>query len=414
MYLFTGGAIMVYASVAIVAFLVIVIINYEVLNPKEDHRFIPAFKEYRRFLLGVLLFVVIDFLWGVLDANEIMLWLYVDTVLYFLSMALTVILWTHYVIKVLEDKSWFAILIHFMCQFYAVYIICILIFNFYKPVFFSYNKNNDFYGGMARVVTYEIQIFIYLIISVYTLIKGMSKKGRDGWRYLAVGSFGVEQLICIGIQIYYWAVPVYSIGCLLGTCILHTFVFEDRKMEYQDKLEKLLEINKEQKEELGSAKQAAYKDPLTGVKSKAAYIDVVEKIDQDIKDKKITGMAVAVFDLNGLKKINDTQGHEAGDIYIKNGCMAICKKFAHSPVFRIGGDEFVAILQGSDFEKREELLTTFEDEMEFNLRNGEVVVASGLSIFEPDKDETFSTVFERADKKMYECKNMLKKEVVIY
>ena len=316
---------MVYASVGIVAFLVVMIINYEVLNPRADHRYFIAFKEYRRFLLSVLLFIVLDFMWGILD-----------TVIYFLSMALTVILWTHYVIKLLNNNNWFDVLINFLCQIYAIYIIIILIINFYKPIFFSYDIKNDFYSGTARFITYEIQIGFFLLVAIYTLIQGGKRKDREGWRYLAIGAFGIEQLICIGIQMYYWAVPVYSIGCLIGTCILHTFVFEDRKVEYQEKLEKLLEINKEQKEEIGSAKQVAYRDPLTGVKSKNAYVEAVEKLNASIKKEIITDLGIMVFDLNDLKTVNDTLGHEAGDQYIKDGCMMIFKNFAHSPVFRIG------------------------------------------------------------------------------
>lgn len=401
---------MVYASFGIVAFLVVIIINYEVLNPRVDHRYFIAFEEYRRFLLSVLLFIALDFMWGILDAKEIMFWLYVDTVIYFLSMSLTVILWTQYVIKLLNNNNnkWFEVLINFLCQIYAIYIIIILIINFYKPIIFSYDTKYEFTSGTARLITYEIQIGFFLLVAIYTLLQGGKRKDREGWRYLAIGVFGIEQLICIGIQMYYWVVPVYTIGCLIGTCTLHTFVFEDRKVEYQEKLEKLLEINKKQKEEIGSAKQVAYRDPLTGVKSKNAYVEAVEKLNDSIKKEIITDLGIMVFDLNDLKTVNDTLGHEAGDQYIKDGCMMICNKFAHSPVFRIGGDEFAVILQGSDFDNRESLISEFENEVVENLKEDKVVVASGLEIYDPNKDKSVDDIFERADKKMYERKKSLK------
>lgn len=402
---------MVYASFGIVAFLVVIIINYEVLNPRVDHRYFIAFEEYRRFLLSVLLFIALDFMWGILDAKEIMFWLYVDTVIYFLSMSLTVILWTQHVIKLLNNNNnnkWFEVLINFLCQIYAIYIIIILIINFYKPIIFSYDTKYEFTSGTARLITYEIQIGFFLLVAIYTLLQGGKRKDREGWRYLAIGVFGIEQLICIGIQMYYWVVPVYTIGCLIGTCTLHTFVFEDRKVEYQEKLEKLLEINKKQKEEIGSAKQVAYRDPLTGVKSKNAYVEAVEKLNDSIKKEIITDLGIMVFDLNDLKTVNDTLGHEAGDQYIKDGCMMICNKFAHSPVFRIGGDEFAVILQGSDFDNRESLISEFENEVVENLKEDKVVVASGLEIYDPNKDKSVDDIFERADKKMYERKKSLK------
>ena len=101
-------------------------------------------------------------------------------------------------------------------------------------------------------------------------------------------------------------------------------------------------------------------------------------------------------------------GHEAGDEYIKSACTLICTQFDHSPVFRIGGDEFVAILKGSDYEKREELEGSFRKTIDENQRNGHVVVSSGLAVYQPDNDESFNDVFKRADQLMYERKQALK------
>ena len=86
----------------------------------------------------------------------------------------------------------------------------------------------------------------------------------------------------------------------------------------------------------------------------------------------------------------------------------ICVRFKHSPVFRIGGDEFAAILEGSDYENRMNLLETFEAEIDENQREGRVVVSSGLDIYDSKKDSRFNDVFERADRKMYERKQVLK------
>lgn len=190
---------------------------------------------------------------------------------------------------------------------------------------------------------------------------------------------------------------------------LHAFVLEDEKNRYKKELEETKEREREQKQELGSAKLLAYTDPLTGVKNKLAYIEEVEIIDKDIQEDRIEQFGVVVFDLNGLKHINDTLGHDEGDNYIKRGSRMICLKFCHSPVYRIGGDEFVVLLQGTDYKFREELLVEFDLQVERNLKKGEVVVATGMSVYDRDKDEDFISVFERADKKMYERKRALKK-----
>ena len=192
------------------------------------------------------------------------------------------------------------------------------------------------------------------------------------------------------------------------TFISHTSVLEGEKNEYRKKLEETLLRELEQKQELGSARQLAYTDPLTGVKSKRAYLEAIERIDKGVSDGSIDEFGVIVFDLNGLKTVNDTLGHEEGDRYIKEGSAIICGTFCHSPVFRIGGDEFVVILEGTDYLKRAILIAEFEELIEENQRSGKVVVSSGMDEFDLSCDTSFSSVFERADKKMYERKCYLK------
>ena len=86
----------------------------------------------------------------------------------------------------------------------------------------------------------------------------------------------------------------------------------------------------------------------------------------------------------------------------------ICRCFKSSPVFRIGGDEFAVILEGADYERREELLDSLNQSMVKNIGSGEPVAALGLAEYVPGKDHSFRSVFERADRNMYERKKELK------
>ena len=204
-------------------------------------------------------------------------------------------------------------------------------------------------------------------------------------------------------------VPMLSLTIGAGVIlILRTFFIERERVRLRSQYERTLQREKKQEQELGSAMQLAYTDPLTGVKNKHSYLEAVERINKGLASGMITEFGVIVFDLNGLKHVNDTLGHEEGDTYIKKGCSLICSRFAHSPVFRIGGDEFVVILEGSDYSEREFLLSEFDRKAEQNQLIGKVVVATGLDIYDDDCDSSFSDVFERADKKMYERKCFLK------
>lgn len=164
----------------------------------------------------------------------------------------------------------------------------------------------------------------------------------------------------------------------------------------------------ESEEQLGNIRNTAYRDPLTGVKSKLAYTEDVNDINADISNEQMEIFSLVVCDVNGLKLVNDTLGHKAGDEYLRKACMVVCKVFQHSPVYRIGGDEFVVILKGDDFEKRYELLSELNSIVEENMKKREAVVAAGLSDFVAGKDESFRDVFDRADELMYQRKKELK------
>ena len=120
-----------------------------------------------------------------------------------------------------------------------------------------------------------------------------------------------------------------------------------------------------------------------------------------------------MFDLNGLKEINDTYGHDMGDLYIKNACRLICVTYKHSPVYRIGGDEFIAIITGQDLLNSEKLIHAFYQRMEEVNQNAKVEaekvsVAAGMAIFQEGLDVTYQSVFKRADEKMYQNKVSIK------
>ncbi len=164
----------------------------------------------------------------------------------------------------------------------------------------------------------------------------------------------------------------------------------------------------EHEKELGEAKTVAYTDPLTGVKSKAAYVEKEAMFNSEIKDGNMQDFAIVVCDINGLKQVNDTMGHKAGDELIRNACKMICVLFKHSPVFRIGGDEFVAVLVGTDYENRKDIMKELNLQVERNKKDTRVVIAAGISEYVREQDKSFHEVFERADALMYIRKKELK------
>ena len=129
-------------------------------------------------------------------------------------------------------------------------------------------------------------------------------------------------------------------------------------------------------------------------------------MNRRILEKRQPEFAIIVLDVNDLKKINDTLGHEAGDRCICEACEIICRTFKRSPVYRVGGDEFVVISQDEDYEHTKELIDLIAKYNEEALVNGGIIIACGMAVF--DNDENVISVFNRADKAMYENKKHLK------
>lgn len=159
---------------------------------------------------------------------------------------------------------------------------------------------------------------------------------------------------------------------------------------------------------IGNAMDIANHDALTSVKNKHAYQRAAEELDYMIKERTYPEFSIAVFDINGLKDVNDSQGHSAGDEYIKSACRMICLTFKHSPVYRIGGDEFVAVLKGDDYRNRAELFGSLMEKVWENSGKGLVTVACGMADFDKENDTSAEAVFKRADNAMYENKKQFK------
>ena len=363
---------MYYSSFGILALLILLITNHDILKKSNKNTLSSPAILYRQFLFSVMAYYITDILWGFLASFKIKTFAYIDTQIYFAVMVLSVFLWGRYVIAYLEEEN--------------------------------------YHTSPARYINLTVQLLLFFIMTVYTIYISTKRDRPVKSRYRTIGLFGLAMTIFIALQAMYPFLPFYAMGFMLGTCLLHTFVLEDEKEEHRRLLEELIQKGNLQEKELGAARHMAYTDSLTGIKNKAAYIEDISINEQKINEGKLDKVGVVVFDLNSLKKINDTKGHEAGDEYIKAACHIICERFKHSPVYRIGGDEFVAILEGEDYENRRQLLEEFSKMVDEEKKHDGIVIASGSSTLHRNKDKSYMRVFERADKQMYKCKKQLKEK----
>lgn len=170
------------------------------------------------------------------------------------------------------------------------------------------------------------------------------------------------------------------------------------------------------KQHASQMSELATRDALTGIRNKTAYDREIKKMEYELELGNLLNFGIAMIDLNYLKTINDNYGHEEGNYAIKKLCEIVCNTFVHSPVFRIGGDEFVVILKGSDFAIVYSLIANFKHEL-FMLEKNEnlqpwekVSAAIGFAEYDNTQDTSITDVFKRADQKMYDNKKEMKAE----
>ena len=270
-------------------------------------------------------------------------------------------------------------------------------------------KDNDRKFGKAIIVWLSLLVFIVLMAMTWaerlnenrenTIISEISSY-MEGTADTEILEQDRDEFLSVQLKRLHDAddLSIYMIVGLFGLSLIVMLVNHLSMQKWEKKATK----------ERDEARTVALTDPLTGVKSKHAFLLSQKEIDASIEAGTADTFAVVVCDVNGLKVINDTLGHKAGDDYIRSASKMICDIFQHSPVFRTGGDEFVVILRGRDYLIRKELVLALHDRSVEHINTNEVVVSGGFSDYRPESDGSFHDAFERADALMYEEKKLLK------
>jgi len=254
---------------------------------------------------------------------------------------------------------------------------------------------------------------------------------EKGNRYRTLGLFGLVMAACLAVQLWFFSAftkeNVMAEVKRSGMFALTYRIIMDSKPFYvqlkaallheEEGIRLIVGVNDidasirqeaEIERRLAQAQREANRDALTGVKSRHAYLDTEEQLNRQIAEHCLPEFAIAIMDVNDLKKVNDTTGHKAGDQYLRDACKIICNVFKHSPVFRVGGDEFAVIARNEDYLRIEELLEKMKDRNTDAIRSGGIVIACGMAKY--GNDASVAPVFERADRNMYEDKKRLKAE----
>ncbi|MBO4354250.1 MAG: diguanylate cyclase [Clostridia bacterium] len=229
-----------------------------------------------------------------------------------------------------------------------------------------YNEWNDYQAGPLYRLPYMVFAFYIVVFLVQTI------------RYFR--KYHVQEKICL----------VYVVSVSMGGMLF--YLISDYVNDYNPIFTAAILLYY-----LLFYIQRSKVDSLTGLMNRQSFYKDIEKSSGHIK-------AIASVDMNGLKRINDTLGHHAGDVAIATIAENLLKgRKIKKSVYRVGGDEFVILYYAAT----EEDVAEDIEYMRKNLAKTDYVCAFGYSVVQPST--SVEDALKDSDEKMYEDKAALKK-----
>ena len=241
---------------------------------------------------------------------------------------------------------------------------------FFTPLVFSYTDTGAFVRGPLGYTAFIVPFFYIALVLFFAFVK-FDNDANEGMILILCAAACVISAIIEALQ-----GGSYVTNTIFVSCIFYYVYLRSHSMS---------------------------RDPLTTIKNRICFYEDCDNKDADIS-------AIADMDLNELKTINDKLGHAAGDKAII-AVGKICKKHSQKNIqaYRIGGDEFVVLLQGGDYEKREKLLNQLHEKIIEackieTVEDGRASFSVGLGVYNPEEDKEVADVVKKADIAMYEVK----------
>ena len=221
---------MYYSAIGLLTIIVLLIVNWDVLrDPRLSER--PAGNVYRLFLTTILIYCCTDVLWGVTEFLKHDILLFAVTTAHFIAMSVCIAFWAEFTVTYLEEKSVFGEFLTHLARGVAGAIIFTTIFNIFIPVLFTVDRDSVYTALPARYVLLVVQMLLLALISLRAIVV-MHRTGIHS-QYRILAAFGLIMVACLFIQLWFPYLPFYSIGYMLGTCLLHTFIVNEIKEEYR-------------------------------------------------------------------------------------------------------------------------------------------------------------------------------------
>jgi len=259
----------------------------------------------------------------------------------------------------------------------------LLVFNLQSGIVFTIGENNVYHRS-SGFLAYALLAYFYL---GYATVRALMAARHASWsddqrRYHTMAIFGVLPAFGGLIQIFFYGVAL--IWILVAVSIV---------LMYIDSLNRQISV-----------------DPLTGINNRRELTKYLMHETKDYTRKGV--LSLIMMDVDDFKHVNDTHGHYYGDNVLQAVAEILKQSCQHTLAFlsRFGGDEFCIVHSVDDIQAVEDMIAGIHSNItQWNHDHNEPVnigLSIGYSIWLPEAKDTVEALYQRADQKMYEAKNI--------
>ena len=220
----------IYSAIAFLAMTIYLIINSSLLIGRrgvDAH----GLREYRGFLMGIFAYYITDAGWGVFAGLGWTNVLYVDTMFYYGTLAVSVLTWCRFAIAYLNISGWTARTISWIGYLLLALCVVLLAANVFNNWLFHFDEQGGYVPGPLRYVLFYLLAALNVLMALFVLVKVRGSRDSVRRRNIVAFLFSLSMAVAIVFQIIWPLWPFYALGCLVGNCFFHIFVIEDERDE---------------------------------------------------------------------------------------------------------------------------------------------------------------------------------------
>lgn len=230
-----------YSVICALAIIIHIIINHDYIDKVFKKEQITE-RYYRIYFEVVLSFYVTDMLWGIFNSKNNITLLYIDTVIYYIAMASTVVFWCRYVIAYLRLNNIVGKIFKIIVYSFWTCEILLLGVNHFFHIFFWFDENGAYHAYFFRYLLLIVLIIMFTVITLVSFVISVKSPVVKKRRNITIGLFSISMVVTVFVQILYPLQPLYTIGLMIGNCVLHVFILEDEKNEFRSRLKENSDI----------------------------------------------------------------------------------------------------------------------------------------------------------------------------